>query len=434
MVRSLKLTADGRLNDPALFEEPRLRRILEVLNAGGEETRLVGGAVRNALLGLPPGDIDLATTMPPEAVVASARAGRLRSIPTGFAHGTVTVVVEGLPFEVTTLRDDVETDGRHAVVRFGRDFDADARRRDFTMNALSAGLDGRVFDPVGGIDDLALGRVRFVGDPSTRIREDYLRILRFFRFHAAYGSGALDPAGLDAAVRHRGGLRRLSRERIRTEFFKTLASPGAVDVLRAMDRAGILRLILGQDADVDRLARLIRLDPAADPISRLAALALREAADADRLRDRLRLSNAELVRLRAVVGAVSHLGAGKNPPGPDGLRKLLFDHGPQASADALRLRAAEARSTEDVEAWRAAAALLAETPVPRLLFTGADVTARDLKGPAVGAALAALREAWAGAGFPDDRSVLAELLDQAVESSRDLSGPGRPAEKRQPRS
>ena len=198
LLRSLLLSPDGRL--PAGLDEPRLRRLLEVLNPPGEETRFVGGAVRDALLGRPLSDVDLATTMLPQAVIARTKAARMRSIPTGIAHGTVTVMVEARSFEVTTLREDIETDGRHATVRFGRDFDADARRRDFTMNALSAGADGRVFDPVGGTDDLAAGRVRFIGDAATRIREDYLRILRFFRFHATYGSGDLDPAGLEAAV------------------------------------------------------------------------------------------------------------------------------------------------------------------------------------------------------------------------------------------
>lgn len=430
MLAPLKLTPAGRLSDPALLGERRLGRILEVLNPEGEETRVVGGAVRNALLGLPPGDIDLATTMRPEAVVARARAARLRSIPTGIAHGTVTVLVEGMPFEVTTLREDIETDGRHAVVRFGRDFDADARRRDFTMNALSAGRDGHVFDTVGGVEDLACGHVRFIGDASTRIREDYLRILRFFRFHATYGSGALDPAGLDAAIRNRDGLRRLSRERIRSELFKLLASPGAPEVLRAMDQAGILGLILGQEADVDRLARLVALEPAGDPVLRLAALALRQPADADPLRAKLRLSNAETARLQAAAQAFADLGERNGAPDPGELRTLLFEHGPQASADALRLRGAGA--VGDAEAWRTAASFLADTPVPQLPFSGADITARGLKGPAVGTAIAALRQAWAKAGFPNDPSILEMLLDSAVESSKDLSGPGESTEKSQP--
>ncbi len=410
-MRSLLLSPDGRL--PAGLDEPRLRRLLDVLNPPGEETRLVGGAVRDALLGRPLSDVDLATTMLPQAVIARTKAARMRSIPTGIAHGTVTVMVEARSFEVTTLREDIETDGRHATVRFGRDFDADARRRDFTMNALSAGADGRVFDPVGGTDDLAAGRVRFIGDAATRIREDYLRILRFFRFHATYGSGNLDPAGLAAVIENRDGLGRLSRERVRAEFFKILAAPGAIYVLRAMDRAGILGLILGRDADLNRAGRVLAFEAAPDPVLRLAALALRQPADAEELRDRLRLSNAERDRLHAARRASADLSGRKEAPDRAELRRLLFDHGPQASADALRLFGA-GLSGADPAPWIAAATALAEIKLPEPPFSGADLLARGLQGPALGVALGAARNAWAKAGFPDDPAAIGAMLDRAV--------------------
>ena len=186
----------------ALLAEPGLARVLALLNDDGEEARVVGGAVRNALMGRPHTDHDVTTTAVPDLVMARAAAAGLRTIPTGIAHGTVTILAQGRPFEVTTLREDVETDGRHAVIRFGRDFAQDALRRDFTI----------------GFDDLAAERVRFIGDPATRIREDYLRTLRFFRFSAEYAAGDLDADGLTATVAERDGLARLSRERVRQEL------------------------------------------------------------------------------------------------------------------------------------------------------------------------------------------------------------------------
>ncbi|MBV8847995.1 MAG: CCA tRNA nucleotidyltransferase, partial [Methylobacteriaceae bacterium] len=218
----------------ALFDNRRVLDLLDVLNCGGEETRIVGGAVRNALLGIPTGDIDLATTALPATVIARAKAAGFKPVPTGIDHGTVTVVVRGHPFEVTTLREDIATDGRRAVVRFGRDFDEDARRRDFTVNALSVSADRALHDPARGLEDLRAGRVRFIGDPRQRIREDYLRILRFFRFHAAYGEGLLDRAGRDAAIAEREGLAVLSAERIRAEMMKFVIARRAGDVAQEM--------------------------------------------------------------------------------------------------------------------------------------------------------------------------------------------------------
>jgi tRNA nucleotidyltransferase/poly(A) polymerase len=230
-MRELDLEAPARL-----VEQPELRRVLDALAVPGEETRLVGGALRNALLGRAVNEVDLATTLLPEDAMRRARAAGLKAVPTGIEHGTVTVVVHGTPFEVTTLREDVETDGRHAVVRFGRSFEQDAHRRDFTVNALSLGEDGRLHDYTGGVADLEAGRLRFIGDPGQRIREDYLRVLRFFRFSADYAEGPLDPAGLDASVRERDGLAILSRERIRTELLKLLTARRAAEILALLAR------------------------------------------------------------------------------------------------------------------------------------------------------------------------------------------------------
>ncbi|MEM7192501.1 MAG: CCA tRNA nucleotidyltransferase, partial [Pseudomonadota bacterium] len=212
---------------PSLKAAPWLRRpetvrVFAALCGDDGATRAVGGAVRDCLLGRPVYDVDLATTLHPDEVIARARGANLKAVPTGIAHGTVTVVADGVPFEVTTLRRDVETFGRKAKVAFTEDWAEDAARRDFTLNALYAGPDGTVFDPLGGYGDLMAGRVRFIGDAAMRIKEDYLRILRFFRFNASYGKGAFDPVGLSACVRERAGLRRLSAERIASELKRLL--------------------------------------------------------------------------------------------------------------------------------------------------------------------------------------------------------------------
>ncbi len=202
----------------ALFDDKDLLGVLAALDQEGEETRIVGGALRDALVGRPTREIDLVTTLLPEVVAVRTNAAGLRAIPTGGAHGTVTVISGERTFEATTLREDIATDGRHAKVRFGRDFKADALRRDFTMNALSATRDGRLFDYTGGLADIAARKVRFIGEPARRIKEDYLRILRFFRFSADFGEGPLNSAGRSAAIRQRDGLARLSREKSAPSF------------------------------------------------------------------------------------------------------------------------------------------------------------------------------------------------------------------------
>ena len=276
--RPLRLARDGRIEAPELLDEPRVARMMALLNRDGEETRIVGGAVRNALLGLPAGDIDLATTALPEAVMARAKRARLRTIPTGLAHGTVTVLDGGLPFEVTTLREDVETDGRHAVVRFGRDFGRDAERRDFTVNALSAGPDGTLYDTTGG----RRGSRGRAGPLHRRRRDAHPRGLPP---HPAPSSASTPPmasvrstrSGLAAAVASRAGLDGLSRERVRAETLKLLAAPGTTALLGTLQQHGFLAQILGTDADVMRLARLVAHEgDAADPVLRLAALGARD--------------------------------------------------------------------------------------------------------------------------------------------------------------
>src|SRR5947208_4793620 len=220
-------------------------RVLDVLNGNGEEARVVGGAVRNALLKIPLGDIDIATTALPDEVVRRAKAAGIKSVPTGIEHGTVTLVVERHPFEVTSLREDTETYGRKAKVAFGRDWVRDAERRDFTINGLSVDADGVVHDYVGGLADITERRVRFIGNPIERITEDYLRILRFFRIHAAYGAGVPDRASYLACIGGRAGLTTLSAERVRMEMLKLMVAPGVAGAIVAMAERGLLQQIIG---------------------------------------------------------------------------------------------------------------------------------------------------------------------------------------------
>ncbi|MGZ9410786.1 MAG: CCA tRNA nucleotidyltransferase, partial [Methylocystis sp.] len=310
-----------------LLDDPRLTTLFAALSKTGAETRVVGGAVRDALLGLPPHEIDLATTALPDAVLAAARDAGLKGVPTGIEHGTVTIVVAGTPFEVTTLREDVETDGRFAKVRFGGDFEQDAKRRDFTINALSLSFDGEIHDYTGGLADIEARRIRFIGDAATRIREDYLRILRFFRFNASHGEGPFDREGLHESIVARENLSRLSRERIRAELMKLLLARRSPDVLRAMSHAGVIEVILGigYPSRLQRLAdREAALGKSADAVLRLAGFSVLTAEDAERLRERLRLSNDEFARLAAAARTLAPLHGRDAPPPASHLREMLF--------------------------------------------------------------------------------------------------------------
>ena len=286
----------------ALDDAPWLRsgptaRVLALLNGGGEEARVIGGAVRNALLKIPTGDIDIATTSPPDEVIRRAKAAGIKSVPTGIDHGTVTLVVEGHPFEVTTLREDTETYGRKAKVAFGRDWVRDAERRDFTINGLSVDAEGVVHDHVGGLDDIAARRVRFIGDPDQRIAEDYLRILRFFRMHASYGKGEPDRAGYLACIAGRAGLAGLSAERVRMEMLKLVVAGGAAASIAAMADGGLLLAIVGGVSYNGPFAAMIaaerELGLEASAARRLGVLTVAVSEDAKRVASRLRLTNAE---------------------------------------------------------------------------------------------------------------------------------------------
>lgn len=401
-----------------LLDDPRLATLFAALAKTGAETRVVGGAVRDALFGLPPHEIDLATTALPEAVLAAARNAGLKGVPTGIEHGTVTIVVAGTPFEVTTLREDVETDGRYAVVRFGGDFEQDARRRDFTVNALSLTPDGKLHDYTGGLKDIAERRIRFIGDAATRIREDYLRVLRFFRFNASHGAGEFDREGLHESIVARENLARLSRERIRAEILKLLPARRAPEIMRAMSHAGIIEVLLGMGYPA-RLERLAAVEAArgkrGDAVLRLAAFSALTVEDADRLRDRLRLSNDEHARLAAAAKTLAALHGIDRPPPVSHLREMLFLCGARPAADALALAHAESAAALDDPQWVEAATYLHETPAPAFPVKGADLIALGVTpGRALGATLKTLQAKWIRAGFPRDPVVVRQLVEDAI--------------------
>ncbi len=398
-----------------------LARILALLDSGGEEARVVGGAVRNALLHEPLGDIDIATTARPEEVVRRVEAAGCKAVPTGIEHGTITVVADGQPFEVTTLREDVETDGRRAKVVFGRDWRRDAERRDFTMNALFLARDGTVHDHVGGLADIADRRVRFIGDAATRIAEDYLRILRFFRFHAAYGHGGLpDAAGLHACIVARAGLDTLSRERVRMEMLKLMLARHAVPALAVMAETGLIEMVLGGVPLLASLSNMIKLEASLslppDPVRRLAALGVRVTEDAERLRERLRLANAESERLVSMGEAWWRIVAGLSE---QAARVLLYRLGPDSYLDRVLLAWSRAPQGVADPQWRVLATLPSHWSVPQFPLKADDFMARGVeKGPRLGAALRAAEEAWIEAGFPLDRDALARIADEVVADDR----------------
>ncbi|MGB6434816.1 MAG: CCA tRNA nucleotidyltransferase, partial [Bradyrhizobium sp.] len=353
-------------------------RVLKLLNADGEEARVVGGAVRNALLDLPIGDVDIATTALPEEVIRRAKAAGIKSVPTGIEHGTVTLVIDAHPFEVTTLREDTETFGRKAKVAFGRDWVRDAERRDFTINGLSVDGEGLVHDYVGGLEDIAARRVRFIGEPEKRIAEDYLRILRFFRIHAAYGAGAPDRAGYLACIGARAGLVNLSAERIRVEILKLMVANGAAVAVNAMVEGGLLLPIFGGVAYTGPFAVAISaeraLGLAPDPVRRLGALAVAVTEDARRVATRLRLTNAETKTLDSMGHRWWRL-AGMDEARA---RRRLYRLGEERYRNRLILAWARSGDTADAASWRELADLPARWTAPKFPLKAADFIARGM--------------------------------------------------------
>jgi poly(A) polymerase len=407
-------------NARVLEDAPWLRsgvtaRVLGLLNGNGEEARVVGGAVRNALLRIPIGDIDIATTALPVEVMRRAKAAGIKSAPTGIDHGTVTLIVDGHPFEITTLREDTETFGRKAKVAFGRDWIADAERRDFTINGLSVDAAGVVHDHVGGLEDIAAKRVRFIGDPDQRIAEDYLRILRFFRIHAAFGAGEPDRAGYLACIRARAGLAQLSAERVRMEMLKLMVAEGAAGAVTAMADAGLLLAIFGGVAYIGPLAamisaeRLLGLKP--DPVRRLGALAVAVTEDAKRVSMRLRLSNAETKALDSVGHRWWRL-AGMDEATA---RRRLYRLGEDRYRDRLMLAWARAGDRADSTHWRQLVTLPQRWRAPKFPLKASDFIARGIaEGPALGQILALAEDAWLAADFPLEQTAVNAIADQTV--------------------
>lgn len=400
--------------------QPETRRVIDALEARGSRgcARFVGGAVRNSLMGLPVDDIDIATTLTPDEVTEALEVAGLKAVPTGMDHGTVTAVSGGHPFEITTLRRDVSTDGRNATVAFTDSWAEDAQRRDFRFNALYADADGQVVDPTGGgVEDARTGRVIFVGDPLTRLREDHLRNLRFFRFHAWYGQGAADPAALAACEALKGMLGGLSAERVQKELLKLLAAPDPRDALRLMVETQILQEILPAARNFARLERMIDIDATSgwepDPLLRLAALLPDDPKSAATTAERLRLSNAMRDRLVAALGPEPTLNSFMSPRAA---RRAIWQAGSAGFADRVRLAWAGSDRTATEPQWRALLALGQTWTVPVFPIGGEVVAAAGVpKGPLIGEVLREVEAWWIDHDFPDDRMAALEQLKAVVQ-------------------
>ncbi len=415
--------ARGAAAPPPVRLEPRpwmtadeTRAVVAALSAAGATVRFVGGCVRDALIGRPVKDIDIATPDPPCRVIELLEAADIEAVPTGRGHGTVTAVVPPRRFEVTTLRIDAETFGRRARVEFSEDWDADAARRDFTINAIYCGADGEVFDPVGGIADLNAGVVRFVGDPDKRIREDVLRILRFFRFTAFYGAPPPDPDGLMACRAHTGALAALSGERVAGELLRLLESRDAAAILRVMRDGGVLRPVLPElsPSGIARVGRLIAVDSDdPDPLRRLmAGLGTDGPGAARTVAGRWRLPNAQRDRMAA---AAAHADGMTGTLDARGRRRLLYRLGRETFTDLAYL--GWSREPERKNAWRRHLRAAREWTAPALPVGGADVLALEAPpGPAVGRTLGEVERWWIDGDFRADREACLRKLRQVVKA------------------
>jgi poly(A) polymerase len=382
--------------------------------AGGPDcARFVGGCVRNTLLGRPVDDIDIATVLTPDQVTRAIEAAGLRAVPTGIDHGTVTAISHSRPYEITTLRRDVSTDGRRAVVAFTTDWREDAERRDFTLNALYARRDGTIFDPTGhGVADARVGRIVFVGEPAQRLREDFLRILRFFRFYAWYGKGAPDAAAVAACAALKGELPSLSAERISKELLKLLAAEDPRAAVELMLATGVLEVVLPEPINIARFKGLVEIESEqlfeSDPVLRLAALLPDDQLVAMRLAEALRLSNAERDRIVAAAAPAPKL---KSWMSPREIRRLVYRLGHAAFRDRAKLAWAAANRTAVTPQWRGMIALAEGWTRPTFPLTGEDVIAAGVpKGPLVGEALREVEDWWVDHDFLDDKLSAIEKL------------------------
>lgn len=386
--------------------------ILAALPEGS--TRFVGGCVRNALWDEPVADIDLATQIAPETVAAVLKKAKIKTVPTGIAHGTITAVVNGKPYEITTLRRDVETDGRRAVIAYTDDWAEDAQRRDFTVNALYADLSGEIFDPTGeGFADIEARRFRFVGDADQRVREDYLRILRLFRFVAWYGRDAkITKEALIACRENRSGLKTLSAERVWSETKKLLSAPDPVRSVRIMLQQELLDTLLPEASNVDGLSCIVALESREaikpDPLLRLMAMMGREPLPAVLMTKRLRMSNKEADRLKAWASDGESLSSDMSERAR---MQAIYRSGKQTILDRARLRAAGATDPLESSRWMVLADLALGWTPPQFPLRGADLVKAGVpKGPKLGKALAALEALWVRSGFSTEKPQLLAAL------------------------
>lgn len=415
------MSADKELARASWLNEAGTRAVMDALAAGGGVSRFVGGAVRNTLMSEPVTDIDIATAETPEKAKALLEAKGIKTVPTGIAHGTITAVTPTRHFEITTLRVDVATDGRRADVAFTGDWVEDAKRRDFTMNALYCDADGALHDPLNGLDDLKARRVRFIGDPHERIREDYLRILRFFRLHAWYGEGEPDEAGLRACADEREGLKRLSGERIRDELLKTACAGAAAGAFRQMAAAGILAIVLPEASRLDRFEKLVEIETGqlfvteTDPILRLGAMLDLDKPGTDALARRLKLSNKDRDRLTAMLTdetrIVCYLSMRE-------VRRALYRMGVQLFKDRVSLGWADDRRGHNAFQWRAMLAMADSWEKPVLMLTGEMIKAAGVpEGPEIGRVHKEVEEWWIDADFIDDEFSIIERLKAIVQAT-----------------
>lgn len=405
------MQASGLIIDQDWLRDPRGVAVIDALGRYGGTARYVGGCVRDAILDRPVRDIDIATDLPPNKVVILLESAGLKAVPTGIEHGTVTAVSDSKPFEITTLRVDVETHGRHATVAFTDDWYEDAARRDFTLNALFCDADGTVYDPVDGLDDLKAGRVRFIGDPAARIDEDALRILRFFRFHAWFGRGALDVHGLEACIALKNRLDALSVERLRAEICRLLESVAPSQTIGDMLEAGILAHIFPEAIALERLQQLVPLEGEHDEavaLRRLAALTDLSVSSLNAVGSRWRFSNRDKERLSAMAGEIAP------ELSEHDLHIALYQDGLEAVTDRILLTwAGDAQDRSELlaraRAWK----------IPEFPLQGRDALARGMApGDAVGTVLKALKEDWIAGDFKANRASLIQQLEARIAALR----------------
>jgi poly(A) polymerase len=403
------------LGQPAWMIAAPTAAVLDALEAegGADCARFVGGCVRNALIGQPVDDLDIATTLTPDRVTRALEATGIRTVPTGVDHGTVTAVSIHVPHEITTLRRDVTTDGRRATVAFTDDWAQDAERRDFTLNALYARRDGSIYDPTGhGVADARAGRIVFVGEPEQRLHEDYLRILRFFRFYAWFGRGEPDSAAVAACAALKAHIDTLAAERISKELLKLLAAEDPRPAVRLMAETGVLDVVLKGPADLARFEALAALEAdqlfECEPVLRLAALLPDDQVAAGKLAERLRFSNPDRDRL---VAALSPTPALKSWMSPREIRRAVYRTGHRAFRDRAKLAWAASPRTAATMQWRGMIALAEGWTLPVFPLTGQDVMNAGVpKGPLVGQVLREVEDWWIDHDFLDDKLSAVEKL------------------------